>query len=148
MVPFKTKNQIFLILLCITMSMALNGQNLNKHQWKNRVILIIANDLESETYASQTQEFKANNQEFEERKLIIYKVLPNKYKIDIPEDNSWVRDSKFYTKYNSNARDFKIILIGLDGAVKLEQHQVLTTKELFSTIDSMPMRSSELRNKQ
>jgi len=148
MVPFKTKNQIFLILLCITMSMALNGQNLNKHQWKNRVILIITNDLESETYASQTQGFNTNNQEFKERKLIIYKVLPNKYKVDTPKKNSWVLDPKLYTKYNSNARDFKIILIGLDGGIKLEQHKVLTTKELFSTIDSMPMRSSELRNKQ
>ncbi len=66
----------------------------------------------------------------------------------ITKDNSWVLDSKLYTKYNSNARDFKIMLIGLDGGVKLEQHKVLTSKELFSTIDSMPMRSSELRNKE
>ncbi len=142
------RTQLFFYLICLTMSMALTGQNLKEHQWKNRLVLIITSDSESETYTSQIEAFNINSQEFNERKLIIYKIFPDKYKVDTPEDNSWVLDSKLYTKYNSNARDFKIMLIGLDGGVKLEQHKVLTSKELFSTIDSMPMRSSELRNKQ
>ena len=140
--------RIFLISIGITMAVTLHGQSLKEHLWKNRVVLIITSDSGSEIYTSQIEAFNIDSQEFEERKLIIYKIFPDKYKVDTPKDNSWVLDSKLYTKYNSNARDFKIMLIGLDGGVKLEQHKVLTSKELFSTIDSMPMRSSELRNKQ
>ncbi len=144
---FKLKIRLFLIILVTTMGMTLNGQNLKEHQWKNRLVLIITSDSESETYTSQIEAFNINGQEFDERKLIIYKVLPNKYKVENSEDNSWVSDSRLYTLYNSNDKDFKIILIGLDGHIKIEQSELLTTKDLFATIDSMPMRRSELRNK-
>ena len=66
------KQQLFLILLCITaLSMSLNGQNLKQHQWKHRVILIIANATENDNYKSQLEEFNIDNEEFKERKLII-----------------------------------------------------------------------------
>ena len=39
-----------------------------------------------------------------------------------------------------------MVLIGLDGGVKLEKQEVLSMKELFSIIDAMPMRANELRN--
>ena len=38
-----------------------------------------------------------------------------------------------------------MILIGLDGGIKLEQTTILKKKELFRIIDSMPMRMEELR---
>jgi 5-formaminoimidazole-4-carboxamide-1-beta-D-ribofuranosyl 5'-monophosphate synthetase len=129
------------------MSMALYGQNLTEHQWTNRVILIIANDSKSQTYASQIKEFNLHIQELEERKLITYKVLPHKHKLENSEGNSWVKGSELYIKYNTTNRDFKMILIGLDGRIKIEQNKLLTTKELFAAIDSMPMRRAELRNK-
>ena len=144
---FKLKNRLFLIILIATMAMTLNGQNLKEHLWENRIVLIITSGSESETYTSQIEAFNINSQEFDERKLIIYKVLPNKYKVENSEDNSWVSDSRLYALYNSNDKDFKIILIGLDGNIKIEQSELLTTKDLFATIDSMPMRRSELRNK-
>ena len=144
---FKLKNRLFLIILITTMAMTLNGQNLKEHLWENRIVLIITSGSESETYTSQIEAFNINSQEFDARKLIIYKVLPNKYKVENSEDNSWVSDSRLYTLYNSNDKDFKIILIGLDGNIKIEQSELLTTKDLFATIDSMPMRRSELRNK-
>lgn len=147
MVIFKTKSQTFLILLCITMSMALDGQNLDDHQWKNRVLLVITNDLESQTYTSQIEEFNNNNQEFKDRKLIIYSVLQNKYRLENSGNPSWIKNSELYITYNTNASNFKIILIGLDGGIKIEQNKLLTTKELFSTIDGMPMRRSELKNR-
>ncbi len=126
--------------------MALTGQNLTEHQWTNRVILIITNNSKSQTYASQIKEFNMHIQEFEERKLITYKVLPRKHKLENSDDNSWMKDSELYIKYNPTNSDFKIILIGLDGGIKIEQNKLLTTKELFATIDSMPMRRAEIRN--
>tara|TARA_R100001369_G_C3253320_1_gene156576 strand:+ start:178 stop:570 length:393 start_codon:yes stop_codon:yes gene_type:complete len=128
------------------MALTLNGQNLKGHLWKNRVVLIITNDSESENYASQLEEFKMHNQEFEERKLIVYKILPNKYKLQSNTDNSWVKSSDLYIKYKPTNSAFRLILIGLDGGIKIEQNELLTAKELFLTIDAMPMRRAEIKN--
>ncbi len=129
------------------MSMAITRQNLKEHQWKNRVVLIITNDSESQNYASQLQEFNMHIQEFEARKLIYYKVLPNKHKLESNTDNSWVKDSDLYSKYNPANSAFRLILIGLDGSIKINQNELLTTKALFETIDAMPMRRGEIKNK-
>ena len=39
------------------------------------------------------------------------------------------------------------MLIGLDGGIKMSQNNLLTCKALLETIDVMPMRSAELKNK-
>jgi hypothetical protein len=140
------KNKLASIIITTTMAISLNGQNLKGHLWKNRVILIITTDSESENYVSQLEEFKMHNQEFEERKLIAYKVLPNKYKLQSNTDNSWVKDSDLHATYNPSNSDFRLILIGLDGGIKIEQNVLLTAKELFLTIDAMPMRRAEIKN--
>ena len=41
---------------------------------------------------------------------------------------------------------FKLVLVGKDGGVKLEQDAVLAPEELFAVIDRMPMRRNEMRN--
>ena len=35
---------------------------------------------------------------------------------------------------------FEVILIGLDGYIKLQQNEVISAKNLFAIIDAMPMR--------
>jgi hypothetical protein len=129
------------------MSMALTGQNLNNHQWKNRVILIITKDATSKIYTSQIEEFTTYIEEFQERKLITYKVLPNKFKLESNIDKSWKKGSDLYSKYNRSNSDFRVLLIGLDGSIKIDQKEILTAKSLLSTIDAMPMRRTELKNK-
>lgn len=142
------KQQLFLILLCITaLSMSLNGQNLKQHQWKHRVILIITNANENDNYKSQLEEFDVDSEAFEERKLITYTILPEHYQLHDKTTSDWIKGSELYKAYNPKKLAFKVILIGLDGSVKLEQSEVLTTQKLFSIIDAMPMRRSELRNK-
>lgn len=42
---------------------------------------------------------------------------------------------------------FEILLIGLDGGVKLRQDKVIDAETLFARIDAMPMRRQELENK-
>tara|TARA_R100001369_G_scaffold35643_1_gene60923 strand:+ start:351 stop:806 length:456 start_codon:yes stop_codon:yes gene_type:complete len=143
---FKPKYQIFIICIGITMVMTLNGQNLDKYQWKNRIVLIISSDSESDTFTAQIEAFDINSRELEERKLLIYRVLTDKYKIENTKDTSWIKDSKLYATYNPTDKNFSIVLIGLDGNVKTEQSNLLTATALFSIIDAMPMRRNEIRD--
>lgn len=41
--------------------------------------------------------------------------------------------------------DFEVILIGLDGTIKLRGNKLVSTNELFKLIDSMPMRQREMK---
>jgi hypothetical protein len=42
---------------------------------------------------------------------------------------------------------FSLILVGKDGGIKLKRHDHVSLEEVFELIDSMPMRQSEMRQK-
>jgi hypothetical protein len=47
--------------------------------------------------------------------------------------------------YGVDEQNYAVLLIGKDGGVKLRREVPVTTTELFSLIDSMPMRKREMR---
>lgn len=53
------------------------------------------------------------------------------------------RDFVVQTRFNTG--EFSIVLIGKDGGEKLRRNSLLTTRELFSMVDVMPMRRAEMR---
>lgn len=129
----------------------LDGQNLENHEWKNRILIVKAETEVSKNYQNQMKELSNSSEEFKERKLILYQVIGNRYE-EIDLKSTGIRASgEISTKmsdYILNKKyPFEIILIGLDGGIKLKQTNLLKKEELFNIIDSMPMRSSELRNK-
>ncbi len=136
----------FIAILILT---NLNGQDLNEHKWKNRVLIIQTSNELSNGYQNQLIEFINLDQEFKERKLVVYKIIRDKYKMtnyqNKKPDNSWKTSTKLYNNNLDEKDSFKVILIGLDGGIKLEQTTILKKEELFRIIDSMPMRMEELR---
>ena len=124
--------------------MNLNAQDLSKHQWKDRLVLIIAEDENNKTFQQQLTELQKHQQGLKERKLVIYQILPEKYTTGFEEEN-WKTSSELFQKYKAEKSDFRVILIGLDGGEKLDQTEILSAEKLFNTIDSMPMRQAEMR---
>ena len=133
----------FLIILILFLSNTMNAQELVSYRWENRIVLIITNNEKAEKYQNQL-ELLASASGLEEHKLIIYRVMPNQFTLGL-KDLSWITSSKLYEKYHSIDNGFEVILIGLDGTVKLRQTEILSTEKLFSTIDVMPMRRAELK---
>ena len=72
----------------------------------------------------------------------------NKLNLEIlnSENSKTFENHDLWDRYNQRGDSFRLILIGLDGGVKLNQRTIINRKTLFSIIDSMPMRRSELRN--
>lgn len=123
------------------------AQITKSHQWENRVLLIMTNSLDNDTFIDQIKELKSDKNGLEERKLIIYQIEKNSYKIGLNLEGSKAKSNKLYNKYKKANSPFEIVLIGLDGSIKLRQAELLTIEKLFGTIDTMPMRRSEIRNK-
>ncbi|WP_031443708.1 DUF4174 domain-containing protein [Arenibacter algicola] len=134
----ETQNNIIrsgFIFLGILMINYAHGQDLNKHLWKNRVLLIMSQNENSKEYQDQIAEFYKFPRELKERKMLIYHVLPQRYTlikdpVD-PEQNEWVSSSALFDKFAGKNVDFKVVLIGLDGGNKLEKNGLLSAEELF-----------------
>ncbi|WP_439128384.1 DUF4174 domain-containing protein [Polaribacter sp.] len=128
-------------ILFLLFSMVSFGQNIKKHLWKNRVLLVFTNDVQSDFYKNQVLMLQEHPKELLERKLVVYRFTKNSYQYNF--SGNWKKS----TKFKNEKSDFKIMLIGLDGGIKLEQTQLLSTEKLFTIIDGMPMRKRELKNK-
>lgn len=122
----------------------MQSQQLEKHEWKNRVLLIISDNETSDNYQNQILKLEAAQDGLIERKVLVYNVLPNKYKVSTNASN-WIASSVLFNSFMDTNDAFTVILIGLDGTVKLKKEGMLTTKTLFELIDSMPMRQAEMR---
>jgi len=146
----KNTIRICLIILCGIMFIKVNGQNVDKYKWKNRILIVKTSNENDSKYKEQLKEFNKSISELEERKLILFQIVGDKYKTTDYEmlelNNSW-EDLKIRNNYIiDDTDDFEVVLIGLDGGVKLKKREVLKKEELYNLIDRMPMRLEELRN--
>lgn len=130
----------------VSLSSSLVAQDLSKHNWQNRLIVILTNDEQNEIYKNQVAAFKDEKEGFVERKLVVYHATPSEYKTGFDNPN-WKKSTVLYERFKKSDSDFEVLLLGLDGGVKLRQSSLLTVQKLYSTIDVMPMRRQEIESK-
>ena len=144
--------RIILIMIGCSSFMNLNGQNLKKHKWRNRVLIIKTSDIKSKKYQEQLNEFKNSIEELIDRKFILYQITGDDFVLLDYKNNELNNSGKISRKLTdtilNEKENFEVILIGLDGGIKLQQTEILMKEDLFNITDSMTMRRNELiRNK-
>lgn len=107
-------------------------------------MLIYTEDNNSKEFENQIRILKNQQKELDDRKLVIYSFTKEAYSYYF--ENTWKKSSELFLKFNPKNAPFKVVLIGLDGGIKLAQPTVLSTEKLFTVIDGMPMRKREIRN--
>ena len=113
--------------------------------WKNRIVLIIAE--EDSFIKKQLEEIGDFEDEFQERKLMIIEVEKERIRILSQSNPSWIAEKEIFENYFHHDEQSKVLLVGLDGGVKFRQNRVVSRKEIFDLIDTMPMRKLELKRK-
>lgn len=131
-------------LLNLVVTMTNYTQELGRHKWEDRLILILSNDSSNKSIQTQLDELTISEDDLVERKLVIYTVFPSKYKTVFPDTNSWSYKESLYNSYKDTDSSFELVLIGLDGGVKLRKTEIITAGEIFSVIDQMYMRRKEI----
>ena len=134
------------VFLLLTM-VQLNAQDLSFHRWENRLLLVLADDPDLLIFKQQMQQLQSEKPGHDERKLLIYQATPKKYRAGTGMSHNWKNSGKLYSRYKKTDAPFEILLIGLDGGIKLCQTAKLSCAELFATIDVMPMRQAEMSRK-
>lgn len=125
---------------------SLEAQDLEPHRWRDRVLLLITGDLKNPEYIRQTRALQEGPGELEARKLVVFTVVENRYSMVMPAGpwRSGVQDRFAKTDATTG---FRLVLIGLDGGVKLDTPSFVPLETLWALIDGMPIRRAELENK-
>ena len=128
----------------------LTAQNMTNFKWEYRILIIKELHTGSQEFKDQEEHFRNSNKEFKERKLLLLTISNDKYTVFNFETNSSMISGKLSENMPKtildNSNNFEVILIGLDGSIKLRQENILLKEDLFRIIDSMPMRISEMGN--
>ena len=109
--------------------------NLDSLQWKNRVLLLFSPAADSRELAEQKAKLGAEAAGLEERDMKVFEIVGDQAGADGLRSRFGVKPDRF-----------TVVLIGKDGGSKLKKTGVVDVASLFSKVDSMPMRRSEMRN--
>ena len=141
----------FIVLTIFSSYQMLSAQDISKHQWQHRLVLLISTQPDNTIAREQMDALLSNVKGLEERKIKIYEIKADRYRViplaDREKKDNWSNQSDLYQRYGRETTPFEIILIGLDGSVKLRQPTFLPIHDLFAVIDAMPMRRSEIGKK-
>ena len=120
---------LLLSFMTIMIPKELQGIELSRYLWKNRIILTFADDQDHPDLIRLKVEMKENECEILNRDLLHF---------------HFSNDGKTGNHITTNDQSFRILLIGKDGGIKYESNQYVSLIQLFKLIDSMPMRQDEM----
>ena len=116
---------------------------LEKYRWEHRLLLVFAPDADSALYRRQQEMLLVAERGLNERDTIIISVLRAVVEVggkpDAAASSVELRDA-----FNVSPHEFRVVLIGKDGGVKLRQEEPISMADLFALIDAMPMRKQEM----
>ena len=104
-----------------------------------RQLFIFAANAATPALAEQRRLLAERNTELAERDLTVIQIVGSRL-AGAPGNAMQLR-----RRYHVTASQFRVLLIGKDGGVKLDRTEPVDTVELFATIDAMPMRKDEMR---
>ena len=114
--------------------------NLDSLEWKNRVVIL--NEIKNQDKSLQL--LREQEAQIDDRDIIWFSIKDNLVLSNYKGDVSSEFVNKIREKFSHLQN--KVILIGKDGGIK-SQSDYLNLKDIFSEVDSMPMRLFEMQKK-
>ena len=112
---------------------------LKASRWQKRVLLLCAPTADDAALRRQQELLAPARTGLAERDLLVQEVVMTKLA---------AADQRYLTqRFGVQTGTFTVVLIGKDGGVKRRETQPTPPNNLFSTIDAMPMRQQEMRNR-
>lgn len=140
---------IFLFLVTVFAAAISNAQQLDQHLWKHRLILIVYKSEQNTDRTNQIKWLQEASADFKERKIKVYQITPSSILEGLQQAAGRIKDyQNHYEKYTDGKVDFELLLIGLDGGIKLRSTSAEKAEYLFGIIDAMPMRKAEIDQSQ
>ena len=133
-----------------TVAAQANGEDkikLKDYQWKNRLILAFSPSTEDPGYRAFAKEIAVQAEEVIDRDILVFHILETG-EIKLGESSLQTGSGDYLREsFSISPGRFTVLLIGKDGGVKLRREGGVELNEIFSLIDTMPMRQREMREK-
>ena len=112
--------------------------------WEKRVLLTFAPDRRAAGFRRQVANLEVVGDGLLERHMTVIRVFADS---EVEIDGVIYPDAapSFYRRFDVSRSDFRVILVGKDGTVKLDRSRAVDSDDLFALIDSMPMRQYEMQ---
>lgn len=118
------------------------AQALGQYKWKNR-LLVVFSDTTNAKAARQENMLMTERAGLGERDMLVLRVRGGSvmpiYGSGVDLDADKIR----HDVQGPSAGEFAVVLVGLDGTVKLSAREPVPAAEIFALVDSMPMRAAE-----
>ena len=138
---------ILLLILTVSTPVTSSAQDiLAQYRWQNRVVILFAEGVDNDKAAGFLASLSERQPDFIDRDMLLITVYPEKAKI-AGEAISAQAAVALQNRYNQDNANFRVLLIGKDGGVKLNRIKETALQNLFDLIDTMPMRRQEMRQK-
>lgn len=138
---------MLLLVLAATSARATDSFDANRVMaemvWQKRVLLLFAPDLHDADLRQQDEILQAADGGLAERDLVVIRAFADD-RVRLDGRRHSQSAASFYQKFAVDPAQFRVILVGKDGSVKLERDRVVADGDLFQLIDSMPMRRYEM----
>ena len=131
-------------LMALTQLASGQPETLEPYRWKNRIVLLFGSTANA-TAQKQLAELKKDPAGMTDRDLLIFHVDKKETRLINQSSHPALSAKKLRSRYNSGKNEFRYILIGKDGGVKLNKTEFVANTRLFTVIDAMPMRQREMR---
>ena len=123
-----------------------NDDILERYTWQNRLLLIFAPSADDSQLREQQEILATSQAELIDRDLVVLRLLPDSEPDIDNQPAIGVDSASIYRDFAVEPGDFRLLLIGKDGTLKLSSDSPVSTGRLFDLIDSMPMRQWEMQN--
>ena len=107
------------------------------------LLLVFAPDADSALYRRQQEMLLVAERGLNERDMVIICVIRDAVSTK-GRPAAAVAAVDLRDAYGVLPHEFRVVLIGKDGGVKLRQEEPISMADLFALIDSMPMRKQEM----
>ena len=133
--------------MTLTGAGAAMAEGLDPVRWRYRPLLVFTPTDAGARLSRQTTMLANDAAGLTDRDIAVYVVEPDRVFTAFGAPSPGARARELRRQFRVPDDRFRVILVGLDGGAKLTRDAVITTEELFATIDAMPMRQRELRER-
>lgn len=117
--------------------------SLEQFQWRNRVLVIFA-DKGNARAARQENQLLSDREALQQRDMVILKIAPEEVRVLFGSGKDLDGAAISSELGDPATGEFAAFLVGKDGTVKLTVSEPISSGELFTIVDSMPVRAAEI----
>lgn len=139
----------YLWLACLATAVSLapagGAAAMSEYKWKYRPLVVFAASGTDANLVRQRQIVTSLRPAFIDRQMVVIYVAGATVSAELAPPPRLSADA-LRQRYGIAAGEFKAVLVGKDGGVKLTSSKPFSAQTLFRTIDAMPMRADEVRS--